>query len=503
MLSLASGETVSQGPLEPLFQVRILARQPDFPFSTHEVIHGVSDRVAAVVLAAGAGTRMRSALPKPLHPLCGRPMIDYVLDAAEIPAVAQVLVVLNPALGANETLVTHLRDRIGERLRIVIQRDAIGTGDALHCSLPELEDADAIIVLFADHPLLTRERMDALCNSLRAGNHVISVLTCLVNDAAGYGRVDRTSAGVIKGIVEQKDDDVSLRVGQVEINSGMMAIDASWLRSVADRMTPSSTTGELYLTQLVELAFADGESVASVSGSEGELVGVNDRVDLARANALLQETIHRVHQRAGVSIVAPQSTVIEYGVEIGADSQILPGCVIGSGTTIGSTCEIGPNTVLSNSRVGDECRITSSFVIDSEIGSGSDVGPFSHIRNGSVIEPGVHVGNFAEIKNSELRSGVRIGHFGYIGDATIGERSNIGAGAVTCNFDGTNKHRTDIGADVFIGSDTMLVAPVRVGNGAVTGAGSVVTRDVPAGTRVVGVPARPISKRAARPGEQS
>jgi bifunctional UDP-N-acetylglucosamine pyrophosphorylase / glucosamine-1-phosphate N-acetyltransferase len=435
-------------------------------------------------------------LPKPLHRLCGRPMIDYVLDAAEIPSLVQTVMVLSPALKRNADMVDHLAQRVGNTLGLAIQNEVLGTGDALRAAIPLLDDVTTTIVMFADHPLLARDRMISLAESLRLVDAVISLLTCVVDDAAGYGRIERGGDDEIQRIVERKDDVVARRQGSVEINSGMMAIDVEWLRAAIDRITASPATGEFYLTQLVELAVADGCSVTSVQGDATELVGVNDRVELALAESLLQERIQQQHMRAGVTLVAPQTTVIEYGVEIGPDTSVLPGCVIKSGTAIGAGCEIGPHTVLDHARIGDGCRITASFVTDSEIMDGSDVGPFSHVRDDAVISPGVHVGNFAEIKNSMLATGVRVGHVSYLGDASIGERTNVGAGTITCNFDGFNKHRTEIGADVFIGSDTMLVAPVSIGDRAVTGAGSVVTRDVPEGERVAGVPARPLPNQA-------
>jgi bifunctional UDP-N-acetylglucosamine pyrophosphorylase/glucosamine-1-phosphate N-acetyltransferase len=449
-------------------------------------------RVAAVILAAGAGTRMQSALSKPLHTLAGRPMIDYVIDAAEIPQVEKIVVVLSPDLNANDELLAHLQRRLGGRLGVAMQQEQRGTGDALRCALPLVQDADSLIVLFADHPLLTPERVDALSGSLAGEAHVVGLLTCTVADPGGYGRVIRSPAGEIERIVERKDDDLSARTRPAEINSGMMALSAAWLASVANQLMPSDTTGELYLTQLVELARAEGYTVANVLGDESELIGVNDQHDLAVAEGLLLHRIRRRLAAAGVRFTAPETSVVEFGVEIGPDTTILPGCLLRAGTVIGRNCEIGPHSVLTAARIGDACVIRSSYVSNSEIRAGSDVGPFSHVRDGTVVDSNVHVGNFAEIKNSRLDEAVRMGHFGYVGDATVGARTNLGAGAVTCNFDGKDKHRTQIGADAFIGSDTMLVAPLSVGDGAVTGAGSVVTKDVPARGRVAGVPAKAI-----------
>jgi bifunctional UDP-N-acetylglucosamine pyrophosphorylase/glucosamine-1-phosphate N-acetyltransferase len=423
-------------------------------------------------------------------------MIDYVLDAADIPSLDRTVVVLSPALANNEALTMHLGERLGTRHSIAEQHEPRGTGDALRCAMPELGAVDRVVVLFADHPLLTNDRIAELSDSLSEGRATISLLTCVVDDAAGYGRIDRGSDGRVRRIVERKDDDPANRTGRTEINSGMMAIDATWLRTAIDRLTPSAATGEFYLTQLVELAVSDGRAVTSVQGDVTGLVGVNDRVDLAHAESLIQARIQRQHMRSGVTIVSPPTTMIEHGVEIGRDTTILPGCLIRTETVIGAECEIGPQTVLSRATIGARCRIMASVISESEVRSNSDVGPFSHIRGGAVISSDVHIGNFAEIKNSTLAAGVRMGHMSYVGDAVIGERTNIGAGAVTCNFDGVNKHRTVVGADVFIGSDTMLVAPVAVGDGAATGAGSVVTRDVARGGRVAGVPARPLVKKS-------
>jgi bifunctional UDP-N-acetylglucosamine pyrophosphorylase/glucosamine-1-phosphate N-acetyltransferase len=433
---------------------------------------------------------MRSALPKPLHTLAGRAMIDFVIDAADIPGVAQVVVVLSPDLSANDDLLGHLQQRLGDRLGIAIQDQQRGTGDALRRALPLIHDTGSVIVLFADHPLLTPGRMMALSDSLKDGQSALSILTCEVDAAAGYGRVVRSPGGAIERIAERKDDEPDSRVGRTEINSGMMAVRLKWLETAISRLTPSPTTGELYLTQLVELAAGDGVAIGSVPGEAAELIGINDRNDLALAEGLLQTRIRSALGASGVRFVAPDSSIVDFDVEIGSDTVILPGCLIKFGTVIGRGCEIGPHSVLTAATIGDGCAVRSSYVSHSEVQAGSDVGPFSHVRDGAFVGSDVHVGNFAEIKNSRLDEGVRMGHFSYVGDASVGRRTNIGAGVVTCNFDGKDKHHSEIGEDAFIGSDTMLVAPITVGDGAVTGAGSVVTRNVPSGGRVAGVPAR-------------
>jgi bifunctional UDP-N-acetylglucosamine pyrophosphorylase/glucosamine-1-phosphate N-acetyltransferase len=279
----------------------------------------------------------------------------------------------------------------------------------------------------------------------------------------------------------------------------MMVIETEWAREALPTITPSTVTGEYYLTELVAKAAVAGLNanpwpVATVMGEPDIALGVNDRFQLAVAESILRDRIRRRHMLAGVTIQEPQTVIIDEGVEIGQDTLILPQSMLLDSTLIGADCRIGPSAIIRNSRIGDRVVIQSSTISDSTIGNDSDVGPYSHLRRGTEIGPRVHIGNFGEIKNSVIDEGAKVGHFSYIGDAQVGAETNIGAGTVTCNFDGVEKHRTDIGANVFIGSDSMLVAPVRIGDGARTGAGSVVNKDVPAGATVVGVPARQVKR---------
>jgi bifunctional UDP-N-acetylglucosamine pyrophosphorylase/glucosamine-1-phosphate N-acetyltransferase len=420
-------------------------------------------------------------------------MIDFVIEAIDDVADELVIIVLSPELNANNDLIAHLQQRLGNRLGIAVQHTPNGTGDALRTGFELVQDMDRIVVLFADHPLLEKASVDGLLDSLEQSSEtVLALLTCDLESGGSYGRIDRDSTGTITRIVERKDDDPRLRSGMIEVNTGIMAVRSEWLSGAVGRLTESAATGEVYLTQLAELANQDGRRVESYAGGLHDLTGINDRVDLSIAQGLLQTRLREDHQRNGVTFVNGASTTIEFDVEIGADVLVDQGCVLRAGTRIGSGSSIGPNSVLDRAHVGRACRITASFVIDSTIEDGADVGPFSHIRAGTVIEAGVHVGTSSEVKNSRIASGAQIGHFGYIGDAEIGAGTNIGAGVVTCNFDCKAKHRTSIGANAFIGSDTMLVAPVVIGDEAVTGAGSVVTRDVDSGERVAGVPARPL-----------
>jgi bifunctional UDP-N-acetylglucosamine pyrophosphorylase/glucosamine-1-phosphate N-acetyltransferase len=378
---------------------------------------------------------------------------------------------------------------------IVIQDPPCGTGDAVKHALTALPGVDRLVVLYGDHPLLEPSTVAKLLEGLRTSGAKAAVLTAILDDPADYGRIVRDADWRPVGIAERRDDDAGMRVGPTEINAGLMALDAHWARQALHQIQPSGATGELYLTDLVSIAVAgarNGEPwpVTAVSGEPDDALGVNDRADLERAETRAWERKRQRLMREGVTMRLPETIVIDEDVRVGGDTVVLPNSHITGATVIGSGCVIGPSAVIVGSRLGDRVIVRSSTVEDSAIADDADVGPYSHVRAGSEIGPRAHVGNFVEIKNAHLASGVKVGHFSYIGDATVGEETNIGAGTVTANFDGTRKHRTDIGARAFIGSDTILRAPINVGDDARTGAGSVVTRDVPDGATVVGVPAR-------------
>ena len=460
-----------------------------------------SSRSIAVILAAGAGTRMRSTLPKPLHPVAGMPMMGHVIRAVRSAGADEVIVVASPSIQLDERWHGFTAD-----VTVAVQDEPLGTGHALRSALPLIGDAGSLVVAFADHPLLSDSSLDALLSAQAEPGVRCALLTCVLDDAAGYGRVERDERRRVTGVVERKDDDPALRAGRTEVNSGMMALDAAWARQVIARVERSPTTGEVYLTELIRMAVDGAEDdpwpVVAVQGSPEELVGINDRIDLAHADALMRTRIRETHMRAGVTMIGAASITIDADVTIAADSTVYPGSVLLGGTSIGSGCVIGPDAVVERSTIGDGCAVRSSYVVDSTMEAGSDVGPYSHIRGGSRIGERVHVGNFAELKRARVHPDVRIGHVSYLGDATVGARTNIGAGTITCNFDGVDKHETVIGEDVFVGSDSMLVAPLTLGDRSATGAGSVVTKDVAPGTTVVGIPARPIGKRRHATGEQ-
>jgi len=453
------------------------------------------DGVAFVVLAAGAGTRMKSALPKPLHPVAGVPMIERLLRASAGADPVATTIVVGPPLA-------DLVERLGKSddISSVIQEKPLGTGDAARRALPTVGDAGWMLTVFADHPLLTEAIVADFVAGARAGQALVTVLTCVIDGGQSYGRIERDDAGRPTGIVEFSDDDPARRVGPVEVNSGMMVLKLPWAAGALERLTPNPKRGEYYLTDLLALAVAEAKPgapwpVGTVKGDPDVIHGFNDRVELAAVEAILRDRIRRRHMLNGVTIVAPETVFIDDDVTIGRDTAVLPYTMLEGRTTIGSGCRVGPHAVLTNATLGDQVVVRSSTISDSDIADDTDVGPYAHLRRGTRVADHVHIGNYAELKNAELDAHVKVGHFSYLGDAHVGTRTNIGAGTVTCNYDGVRKHHTEIGPNVFVGSDSMLVAPVTIGAGAIIGAGAVVTKDVAEGAKVVGVPARPIGRR--------
>ncbi|MEX0785854.1 MAG: bifunctional UDP-N-acetylglucosamine diphosphorylase/glucosamine-1-phosphate N-acetyltransferase GlmU [Dehalococcoidia bacterium] len=439
------------------------------------------DSWTAVVLAAGAGKRMRSSLPKVLHPLAGRPMVRHVVDAARAAGAERCVVIVGPnADGA--------RAALGDGVLYAVQNEPLGTGHALAQAKNEAGSAEQILVLNGDVPLITPETLRRLAAAHEERNADLTFLTAQVDEAGEYGCVQRDGEGRVTGVVEAPERQGAAE-GPAEINSGQYCFRASWLwpRLAA---IPASSSGEQYLTSLVMTAVQEGSALVAVAANADEVRGINDRVQLAEAEAVLRARIVRGHQLAGVTFVDPATAYVDAGVAIGADTMIEPNTHLKGATTVGAGCRIGPDSTLRDASVGDRCVVVSSTIEEATLEEDVDVGPYSHLRPGAYLCSGVHIGNFAEVKNARLGRGVKMGHFSYIGDAEVGDETNIGAGAITCNFDGEQKHRTVIGRGVFIGSDSMLVAPVTLGDGARTGAGSVVTKDVPAGALAAGAPAR-------------
>jgi bifunctional UDP-N-acetylglucosamine pyrophosphorylase/glucosamine-1-phosphate N-acetyltransferase len=449
-----------------------------------------STSVAAVILAAGLGTRMRSKTPKELHPIAGRPMLHYVLDAAQSICPDQVIVVLSPAKAA-------LAGSLPNGCEVAWQLDPLGTGHAATQALALLKpEVTHVAILFGDHPLLTADAVAGLVERASNSGSLVTLLTAVLEDPGAYGRL-RHHDGRILGVVEAKED-TQVHTEPVEINSGISCYDRTWLEQTLPNVARSSL-GEYYLTSLVELAASSDWSeqpVVSLVTSPDVAYGVNDRVDLANAERLMRRRINERLMRSGVSIVDPGSTFIDDGVHIERDTRIEPFTIIKGETQIGEGSVIGPHATIDGSSVGRTCAIVASTLESSVVGDRVHVGPYSHFRFGTRVDSDVHIGNYVEIKNSHVSSGTHIGHFSYVGDAEIGRNVNIAAGTITANYDGVDKHRTIIEDNAFIGCDTILRAPVTVGNAGRTGAGSVVTRNVPPGATVVGMPARPIASKA-------
>ena len=447
---------------------------------------------AAVVLAAGQGTRMRSRVPKVLHPLAGRSMLDHVLAALAEAGIEQPVVVVGH--GAEE-----VEASVEGRARTVRQESQNGTADAVRCGLEQVGDgARQVLVAMGDAPLMPAALFTELLHAQAGGDARVALLASRPSDPSGYGRIVRDVDGTVRAIVEEQDaDEETLRLG--EVNAGAYSFDAGWLRANIGAV-PASRSGEHYLTDLVAMAVAAGAGVAVVSAPRAELaMGINDRSGLAAAERIMRDEIAERHLRNGVTIVDPANTYIDAGVEIGEDARIEPWTVLSGTTTIAAEAVIGPGAQVMDSRVGARTVVWASVVESSTVGDDCEIGPYSHLRPGCEVGDRCRIGNFAELKKTRVGDGTQIHHVSYLGDADVGDGVNIGAGAVTANFDGTAKHRTTIGDGAFIGVDTMLRAPVSIGPGARTGAGAVVTRDVPAGQTVVGMPARRIGARRRNP----
>jgi bifunctional UDP-N-acetylglucosamine pyrophosphorylase/glucosamine-1-phosphate N-acetyltransferase len=443
----------------------------------------------AIVLAAGKGTRMKSTLPKVLHELCGRPMLWYVLDALRASGIGEIVVVSSPQLDASLA-------PFG--VRSVIQEPQHGTGHAVQIALAALEPrAATLVVAYGDMPLVDRAIFDDVQAAVAAGSGTaLGLVTARMPLPSSFGRIVRSGSTVAK-IVEFRDCTDDERAID-EMNAGIYAFDEPALRGVIGGLKADNAQGELYLTDTVGMLVAGARRVVPVAAADYRLVlGVNDRAELALARAALNERLCSTHMRAGVTIVDPATTYLEPELTIGVDSVIAPNTTIGGHSVLGARTRVGPNARLYNARLGDGVSVTESVILDSTVDAGTVVGPFAHVRGGSVVGSGVKIGNFVELKNARLADDVKAGHLSYLGDATIGENTNIGAGTITCNFDGERKNATRIGRDAFIGSNSSLVAPISIGDGALTGAGAVVIRDVPAGDRVAGSPARSIAKKNA------
>jgi bifunctional UDP-N-acetylglucosamine pyrophosphorylase / glucosamine-1-phosphate N-acetyltransferase len=440
------------------------------------------DGWVAVVLAAGRGTRMRSSLPKVLHPVAGRPMVRLVTDTLREAGFRDVVVVTSAVDDAVATAVEG-------QARIAVQSEPLGTGHAALAARVAVGEASRLLILNADLPLLTVRTLREMIERHEQSDAVLTFLTAYLDDPTGYGRVVRRN-GRVAGIVEETETDTATR-GEPEVNAGLYAAEAAWLWPVLDALE-AGPRGERYLTDVIGQAVDRLERVQTYQVVESsEVQQVNTRVDLARAEALMRERVRRSLMLDGVTLVDPGSTYVDVGVRVAPDTTILPGVHLIGKTVIGEGSRIGPNAVLRDTVVGAGCTIDASTIEGSTVAAGVTIGPYCHLRPGADIGVDVHLGNYVEVKGSRIGPRTQVGHFSYIGDAEIGADVNVGAGTVTVNYDGKEKHRTRVGDGAFIGSDSMLIAPVEIGDGARTAAGSVVTKNVAAGATVVGVPARP------------
>ena len=432
--------------------------------------HGLT----VVVLAAGEGKRFRSALPKPLHPVAGRPLLWHVLAAAApLKADRTVIVVGN---GADQVVAAVEGFDLGP-VEFAVQAEQRGTGDALAAALPLLDGDGDVVVLFGDTPLVSAALLEGLLDTHRSTRAAATLLTCTMADPTGLGRVLRDAGGAVTGVVEERDATPTQRRLR-EVSAGMYVFRRPVLDGLAE-LRPDNDQGEYYLPDLVPVVLAGGGRVATAEGPEEEVMGVNDRVQLAAAGAVLRRRLLERLMLAGVTVTDPATTYVDADVEVGRDTVLEPLTFLEAGTRVGARCRLGPNVRLVGCAVGDDASVTQAVAVAAAIGPGAVVGPFASLRPGSRLAEGAKAGTFVEVKNSELGPGSKVPHLSYVGDADIGAGVNVGAGTVFVNYDGVRKHRTTVGDGAFIGSDTMLVAPVTVGSGAQTAAGSTITKDVP------------------------
>jgi len=429
--------------------------------------------LSIIILAAGQGTRMNSARPKVLHPLSGRPMLAHVLDTARSLQGTDIHVVIGH--GA-EQVRAELPD---VDVQWVLQAPQLGTGHAVAQAMPAVPDENAVLVMYGDVPLISKAALQPLC--LLAGQGMAAVLTAELDDPAGYGRILHHADGSICGIVEEKDASAKQKAIH-EINTGFLAAPAARLRGWLAALDNSNAQGEYYLTDVIARAVTEGTSVRGITTDNiEEVMGINDRQQLAVQERCFQQRQAEACLQAGVTLLDPARFDLRGHLDAGQDVVIDINAVLEGQVTLGDRVSIGPNVSIRNATVGDDVTILANCVIeDAVIGAGSRIGPFARLRPDTLLAASTHVGNFVEIKKSEVGEGSKINHLSYVGDTTVGRGVNIGAGTITCNYDGANKHRTIIGDNVFIGSDTQLVAPVEVKDGATIGAGSTITREVPA-----------------------
>ncbi|MBM3130204.1 MAG: UDP-N-acetylglucosamine diphosphorylase/glucosamine-1-phosphate N-acetyltransferase [Chloroflexi bacterium] len=458
-------------------------------------------KLAAVILAAGQGTRMKTRLPKVLHPVVGKPMVWYALETVAALGCDQTVLVVGHGADQVRDTISNLQSPISNfqpsisTLQFAEQREQRGTGHAVLQARDALRGkSDAVFIVYGDMPLLRAETLKKLTDLHASSRATITLLTLVADDSMAFGRIVRDANKRVLGIVEERDatpEQLAIR----ELNCGVYCFDAAWLWDRLAHLQPTGAQNEYYLTDLVALAVRENRAIETmVSRDAEEMLGINTRVQLVQAEKIMRARINDALMLSGVTLIDPATTYIEPDVTIGEDTIIEPNTHLRGKTRIGANCRIGPNAIIRDAQIGDECAIVASDVTESIIEARVQIGPFARLRAGTHLARAVRIGNFGEVKNSRVGEKSHIGHFSYVGDADLGARVNIGAGTITCNYDGKRKNRTLIGDDVFIGSDTLLIAPVTIGARARTGAGAVVNKDVPADSLAVGVPARVIRK---------
>ena len=427
----------------------------------------------SVILAAGMGTRMKSKMPKVLHKVCGKPLSKWVIDASKAAGAVKVFAVVGHKA---ETV----KEVLGDVCEFALQTEQKGTGHAVMQAIDVIKNSKGeVVILNGDTPLITAETINKAIEYHKNNGNQATVITAILDDATGYGRIVRDNDGSVLKIVEQKDaSEEEKKIN--EVNSGMYVFDAQSLVYALDKITPNNAQGEYYLTDTLEILLSAGKKIGGYAISDNdEIRGINDRVQLNEAEKIMQKRINEYHMRNGVTMRNPESVYIEDGVEIGNDTEICQNVTIKSGTKIGSDCVIGSGSMLDRAVIHDGVDVLSSVILESEVDEGTHVGPFAYIRPNCHVGKEVKVGDFVELKNSNIDDGTKISHLTYIGDSDVGKRVNFGCGTVTCNYDGKKKYRTTIGDDCFVGCNTNFVSPINVGDGVYIAAGSTITEDIP------------------------
>ena len=427
----------------------------------------------SVILAAGMGTRMKSKMPKVLHKVCGKPLSKWVIDASKAAGADKVCAVVGHKA---ETV----KEVLGDVCEFALQAEQKGTGHAVMQAIDVIKNSKGeVVILNGDTPLITAETINKAIEYHKNNGNQATVITAILDDATGYGRIVRDNDGSVLKIVEQKDaSEEEKKIN--EVNSGMYVFDAQSLVYALDKITPNNAQGEYYLTDTLEILLSAGKKIGGYAISDNdEIRGINDRVQLNEAEKIMQKRINEYHMRNGVTMRNPESVYIEDGVEIGNDTEICQNVTIKSGTKIGSDCVIGSGSMLNRAVIHDGVDVLSSVILESEVDEATHVGPFAYIRPNCHVGKEVKVGDFVELKNSNIDDGTKISHLTYIGDSDVGKRVNFGCGTVTCNYDGKKKYRTTIGDDCFVGCNTNFVSPINVGDGVYIAAGSTITEDIP------------------------